>query len=111
MQLIKPHLERSPTYERVRFLALRRMSILQFQDRSTGMQIDFSVNNFLGVENSILIQSYASLDARFVKLMFFLKKWNKDNFEDARKRLPSYALSLMLIVFMQNLEKPILPRL
>jgi hypothetical protein len=47
-----------------------------------------------------LIKTYGALDERFVKMVHFLKVWNKSNFPDEKKRLPNYALTLMAIVFL-----------
>lgn len=75
------------------------------------MTLDLSVNNTLAVFNSNLIAQYVSLDVKALKMIFYLKKWNKENFPDPRKRLSSYAICLLVIIYLQNLDKPVLPRL
>lgn len=64
------------------------------------MTLDLSVNNLLAVQNSNLISTYVSLDGRALKMIFYLKKWNNAHFPDPRKRLSSYALCLLVIVYL-----------
>jgi len=45
---------------------------------------------------------YVKLDFRFQILIHTLKAWNREISKDPRKKLNNFALSLMLIAYMQS---------
>lgn len=88
-----------------------RIPILKFTEKETGLEVDFNVNNILAIHNSDLIYTYCQLDQRFHIMCMFLKWWAKkvDIIGAAYGFLSSYALTLMLIAFLQSREPPVLP--
>ncbi|UKJ99995.2 hypothetical protein MACK_000061 [Theileria orientalis] len=75
--------------------------------------IDISVNNVLAVANSILVGTYVSFEPRVRNMILLLKMWAKSKSINDRSRgtLSSFAISLMVIHFLQNCSPPILPSL
>ena len=88
-----------------------RIPILKFTEKETGLEVDFNVNNILAINNSDLIYTYCQIDQRFHILCMFLKYWAKkvDIIGAAYGYLSSYALTLMLIAFLQSRSPPVLP--
>lgn len=68
----------------------------------------------MGVHNSKLISTYSNIDDRFKTLWFSIKQIGKQHgiISASTGFLSSYALTMMLIVFLQDVTSPrILPRL
>ena len=88
-----------------------RIPILKFTEKETGLEVDFNVNNILAINNSDLIFTYCQLDHRFHIMCMFLKHWAKqvDIIGAAYGYLSSYALTLMVISFLQSRSPPVLP--
>jgi DNA polymerase sigma len=90
-----------------------RIPILKFTEKETGLEVDFNVNNILAVHNSDLIYTYCQIDQRFHVMCMFLKHWAKSQNVDiigaAYGYLSSYALTLMVIAFLQSRSPPVLP--
>ncbi|CAD7926589.1 unnamed protein product [Amoebophrya sp. A120] len=88
--------------------------ILKFTDEETGVEVDFCINNRLGARNSLLLQTYCSLDKRVQDVGRLVKAWvkHKDLVGTADGFLNSYAYILLVIYFLQvGLEEPVLPNL
>lgn len=81
-----------------------RIPILKFTEKETGLEVDFNVNNILAIHNSDLIYSYCQIDQRFHIMCMFIKHWAKqvDIIGAAYGYLSSYALTLMIISFLQS---------
>ena len=77
------------------------------------INIDFGVNNHLGIYNSRLLNTYVTFDDRCHLLALLVKIWAKTHKILGAKKmfLSSYALNLLVVNFLQTLEKPILPSL
>ncbi|BAM42470.1 uncharacterized protein TOT_040000837 [Theileria orientalis strain Shintoku] len=92
--------------------SLNKQEILDFECESIP-SIDISVNNVLAVANSILVGSYVSFEPRVRGLILLLKMWAKSKGINDRSRgtLSSFAISLMVIHFLQNCSPPLLPSL
>ncbi|KAF9137469.1 hypothetical protein BGX30_010182 [Mortierella sp. GBA39] len=79
-----------------------------------GISFDVSVEQPMGVQNSELISTYAEIDNRFRTCWFSIKHIAKKHgiLSGSTGFLSSYALTMMLIVYFQDICKPaILPRL
>ncbi len=74
-------------------------------------QVDLNINNLLGVFNTALISAYCNVDQRFQIMAVYLRSWAKqmEIIGAANKYLSSYALTLMIIAFLQ--KKNVLPNL
>ncbi|KAK3817169.1 MAG: hypothetical protein J3R72DRAFT_375703 [Linnemannia gamsii] len=79
-----------------------------------GIRVDLNIHEPLGVHNSQLILTYSEIDHRFKTLWFSVKQIAKKQgvLSGSTGFLSSYALAMMLIVFLQDMTRPaILPRL
>jgi len=88
--------------------------ILKFTDAESGVEVDFCINNRLGVRNSQLLQQYCGIDKRIKEIGRLVKAWakKKDLVGTADGFLNSYAYMLLVIYFLQvGLEEPLLPNL
>ncbi|KAG0276271.1 Terminal uridylyltransferase 4 [Linnemannia exigua] len=77
-------------------------------------QCDMSMDQHMGVINSKLIATYRKIDNRFLTLWFTIRLIAKKHeiLSGSTRYLSSYALAMMLIVFLQDVcNPPILPRL
>lgn len=77
---------------------------------SLGCSIDISVNNVLAISNSALIGTYVACDERVKAVVMALKLWARarDLNDRSKGTLGSFALSLMVIHFLQTCNPPIL---
>ena len=59
------------------------------------------MNKVVDPYNTWLLQTYAMLDVRFLKLALILKAWNKKvNLDMGTNKLNSYSMILMLIAYL-----------
>lgn len=87
--------------------------LLKLTDMKTGMEVDFCINNELGVRNSQLLHTYCEYDSRVLRLGRLVKDWAKKHelVGTADGCLNSYAYMLLVIYYLQTLEEPVLPNL
>eukprot|EP00397_Hematodinium_sp_SG-2012_P005342 GEMP01005360.1.p1 GENE.GEMP01005360.1~~GEMP01005360.1.p1 ORF type:complete len:792 (-),score=155.40 GEMP01005360.1:1588-3963(-) len=80
-----------------------KVPILKFTDAADGMEIDFCINNLLGIRNSLLLQAYCRLDSRIPQLGRMIKAWAKGHeiVGAADGCLNSYAYMLLVIYYLQ----------
>lgn len=90
-----------------------KVPIVKFVDNITSIHCDLNVQHPLGITNSELIKNYIDIDERLPMFLMLLKYFAKCHsiLDASQGYLCSYALILMGIVFFQEQEKPILPRL
>eukprot|EP00927_Polykrikos_kofoidii_P005814 TRINITY_DN12314_c0_g1_i2.p1 TRINITY_DN12314_c0_g1~~TRINITY_DN12314_c0_g1_i2.p1 ORF type:complete len:504 (-),score=74.13 TRINITY_DN12314_c0_g1_i2:86-1597(-) len=91
-----------------------QVPILHWAPKRPGMvACDISINNTLAVVNSRLLAQYTKMDDRLCVLGRCLKVWAEARGINDRFRgtLSSFALSLMLIHFLQRVTPPALPSL
>ncbi|CAG2054913.1 unnamed protein product [Timema podura] len=86
-----------------------KVPLVKFFHRPTEMNCDLSFRNALGVQNSILIRFYLSLDPRIKPLLFILKYWSQKNDLSGSGKLTNYALAIMILFYFQQLDDPIIP--
>ncbi|KAF9144758.1 hypothetical protein BG015_012109 [Linnemannia schmuckeri] len=97
-------------YESVKAIANARVPIVSFKVWS--FDCDISLDQPMGVINSKLIGTYRKIDDRFPSLWFAIKHLAKKHgiLSGSTGFLSSYALTMMLIVFLQHVTSPpILP--
>ena len=63
----------------------------------------------LGIHNSKLLKCYLSLDPRVIQLVFAVRAWAKA--KDVSCQLSNYALTLMVLYFLQTTSPPVIPSL
>lgn len=61
--------------------------------------------------NSDLLHSYVSLDPRVSQLVFVVRAWAKAKGLTVGRQLSSYALTLMVLYFLQTRSPPVIPSL
>ncbi|CAD5209791.1 unnamed protein product [Bursaphelenchus okinawaensis] len=85
-----------------------------FRRSSQDIDVDFTINNHEGVENTRLLQKYSKIDKRVAQLYAVIKNWAKYNkmHGGKDKRFNSYSLVLLVINFLQKGVSPaVLPHL
>ncbi|KAF9922159.1 hypothetical protein FBU30_007762 [Linnemannia zychae] len=103
---------RSFGFQKVTSIPHARVPIASFQ--LSGISCDINLDGPMGVHNSKLIAAYAQIDDRFKTLWFSIKQIAHKNriISASTGFLSSFALAIMLIVFLQDVvSPPILPRL
>ncbi|KAK5815018.1 hypothetical protein F5H01DRAFT_344784 [Linnemannia elongata] len=103
---------RAAGYGPITTIATARVPIISFVEHN--IRCDMSINQPMGVFNSQLIHAYQRIDSRFLGLSFGLRLLAERHgiLGGNRGYLSSYALTMMLIVFLQDVTTPpILPRL
>lgn len=101
-------------YDDVSTITNARVPIVSFYDPEHNISCDINIDEPMGVINSKLINTYRKIDNRFLTLWFAVKQIAKKHniLSGSTGYLSSYALSMMLIVFLQDVTEPaILPRL
>lgn len=96
----------------IKTIANARVPIVSFTGH--GIRCDMSINQPMGVFNSQLINAYQRIDSRFLGIWFGLRTLADKNgiLSGSTGYLSSYALTMMLIVFLQDITlPPVLPRL
>jgi len=87
--------------------------LVKFTDMKSAMEVDFCINNELGVRNSLLLHTYTAYDHRVLQLGRLVKDWAKRHelVGTADGYLNSYAYMLLTIHFLQSLTPPVVPNL
>lgn len=70
-----------------------------------------SLSRRLGVANSDLLRCYMSLDPRVPQLVFIVRAWARAKGLTIGKQLSNYALTLMVLYFLQMRTPPVIPSL
>ncbi|KAF8930959.1 hypothetical protein BGZ58_007928 [Dissophora ornata] len=104
---------RSKDMKRVVAIPDAKVPIIKFVDPITGIACDMNVQHPLGVNNSYLIGAYLDIDSRLGVFLHLLKCFASSHgiLDGASGFLCSYAYNLMAIVFFQEQNDAILPRL
>lgn len=92
---------------------IHRSSPLDFTD-DCGIQCDINLSNFVALENSHLLRTYARFDQRVKDLGTFVKIWAKARDINCpyRGTLSSYGYILMVLHYLMNVAKPpVIPNL
>jgi len=100
-------------FENVTKIFQANVPLVKFTDTKSQMEVDFCINNVLGVRNSLLLWTYCEVDLRVGKLGRLVKNWAKRHelVGTADGCLNSYAYMLLVIHFLQTCNPPVLPNL
>ncbi|KAG0282496.1 hypothetical protein BGZ96_000420 [Linnemannia gamsii] len=101
-------------YHDVSTITNARVPIVSFYDPEHDISCDINIDEPMGVINSRLINTYRKIDDRFLTLWFAVRQIAKKRsiLSGSTGYLSSYALTMMLIVFLQDVTEPaIFPRL
>lgn len=89
-----------------------KVPIIKFVDNVSGIEVDFNVNNVVGIRNTHLLKCYSKLDWRVCPLILIIKMWAKQqDINDAKlMTISSYSIALMVIHYLQcGAQPPVLP--
>jgi len=100
-------------FENVTKIFSASVPLVKFTDVKSQMEVDFCINNELGVRNSLLLQSYSRCDNRVLLLGRLVKDWAKKHelVGTADGYLNSYAYMLLVIHFLQSVQPLVVPNL
>jgi len=87
--------------------------LVKLTDTKTMMEVDFCINNDLGVRNSQLLLAYSTYDNRVLRLGRVVKDWAKKHelVGTADGCLNSYAYMLLVLHYLQQMSPPVVPNL
>jgi terminal uridylyltransferase len=87
--------------------------LLKFTDSSSNLEVDFCIDNRLGLHNSHLLLAYCQYDERVPQLGRCIKEWARAHelMGTADGYLNSYAYMLLVIHFLQQCSPPVVPNL
>mmetsp|Transcript_63166 Transcript_63166/g.137333 ORF Transcript_63166/g.137333 Transcript_63166/m.137333 type:complete len:481 (-) Transcript_63166:118-1560(-) len=102
-----------PCFENVTVIFASRTPLLKFVDSASGIEVDFCINNRLGLRNSAMLHAYRRCDSRVALLGRLVKDWAKANelMGTADGCLNSYAYMLLVIHYLQQCSPPVVPNL
>uniref|UniRef100_A0A1B6E7P8 RRM domain-containing protein n=1 Tax=Clastoptera arizonana TaxID=38151 RepID=A0A1B6E7P8_9HEMI len=100
---------RSSLVKNVSRIRNARVPIVKLCHKKTNFDCDISFKTKLGFYNSKLIQFYLGLDRRIKPLLLVLKYWCKMLKLLTTRWFSNYALTMMFIFYLQQLEPQILP--
>jgi len=100
-------------FENVTKIFQANVPLLKLSDRKSDMEVDFCINNELGVRNSMLLKTYCQCDDRVLQLGRLVKDWAKRHelVGTADGCLNSYAYMLLVIYFLQSVQPAVVPNL
>jgi poly(A) RNA polymerase len=102
-----------PAINNVRKILNARVPIIKYNHECLDLDIDFSMNNLSGLYMSELLYLYGELDKRVRPLVFCIRKWANavglTNPASPGRWITNFPLTVLILFFLQNLRKPILP--
>ncbi|CAF2116148.1 unnamed protein product [Rotaria magnacalcarata] len=98
-------------FKNIEIVRNARVPIIRSTHAESNIEVDISLNNMLPVENTRLLRIYSDIDPRVRELGFVIKTLAKQcNICDAsRGTLSSYAYTIMVIHFLQQIQPPVIP--
>ena len=113
LEKIKKKLEENyiNEYTNINVFQTRRTFLLDIYDKINNIKLEVNLNNIFGILNSNLIREYLLFDSRALILVNTIKNWSKIKKINGNNQgyLSSYCFTLLVIYFLQRIEKPILP--
>ncbi|XP_058525650.1 poly(A) RNA polymerase, mitochondrial isoform X2 [Ochotona princeps] len=91
-----------------------RCPLVRFSHQASGFQCDLTTNNRIALKSSELLYLYGSLDSRVRALVFAVRCWARAH--ALTSTIPgawvtNFALTVMVIFFLQRRSPPVLPTL
>ncbi|XP_054714915.1 speckle targeted PIP5K1A-regulated poly(A) polymerase-like [Uloborus diversus] len=108
LQFIKQELFRVREIRKLIYIPAKH-PILNFNAGESSITCDLSASNRLVFYNSALLNFFLKIDRRVKLLAMCLRFWAKKLNFIKKGEFTSYAFTLMIIFFLQNVQPPILP--
>ncbi|XP_060558381.1 speckle targeted PIP5K1A-regulated poly(A) polymerase-like [Ruditapes philippinarum] len=97
----------------VQVIPSSRCPLVRFKYTNCDVKCDLSVNNKLALQNTKLLYLFSVLNSRVRLLVYAIRYWGKvkglAGNQKASTKLSNYALTLMVLNYLQNLDPPVLP--
>lgn len=113
MRFLSLFKERAHLFGNVTTIFKAAVPLIKVTERQSGLEVDFCVNNRLGVRNSLLLQAYCNYDGRVQQLGWLIKDWAKkyELLGSTDGCLSSYAYMLLVIHYLQRCSPAVVPNL
>jgi len=87
--------------------------LIKFTDAASGLEVDFCINNRLGIRNTRLLAAYCECDPRVRQLGRLVKDWARAHglVGTADGYINSYAWMLLVVHFSQQVSPSVVPNL
>ena len=99
-------------FEKVKAIINARVPVIKFRYKSLGMNGDLVMGSKLPVRTTELVHTLVTQDTRIRNYFFLLKYWAKREGVIGSRRgdnFNSYAFTLLIVFFLQQLDIPIIP--
>ena len=108
---VADRLKRYRECNNVMAITTAKVPIVKFTMKKSNIEGDLSLYNVLAIANTKLLATYANIDTRVKILGYAMKFFAKlcDIGDASRGSLSSYAYTLMVIHFLQQIKPPIVP--